>query len=70
MITYTTVQGDKWDGISYKMYEAASFVDVLIEANPRYRDIYIFSEGETLNIPETEKGKTAERLPPWKRSEE
>lgn len=66
-MTYTTVQGDKWDGIAYKVYGDVKFTDVLILANPEYRKIYIFSDGITLNIPEVEERITSDDLPPWKR---
>lgn len=67
-MTYTTVQGDKWDSISYKMYGDTGFTDVLIAANPRYGKTYIFSAGIILNIPEVETRITADDLPPWKRT--
>lgn len=68
-MTYTTVQGDKWDGISYKMYGDTRFADELINANPQLRKIYVFSEGITVNVPPVETKISAEDLPPWKRSE-
>ncbi len=68
-MTYTTVQGDKWDSISHKMYGDTRFTDVLIAANPQYRKIYIFSAGVTLDIPEVETKISADNLPPWKKAE-
>lgn len=66
-MTYTTIQGDKWDGIAYKVYGDTKFTDVLIEANIEYRDIYIFSAGVVLEVPEVETRITSDDLPPWKR---
>lgn len=66
-MTYTTIQGDKWDGIAYKVYGDTKFTDVLIEANIEYRDIYIFSSGVVLEVPEVETRITSDDLPPWKR---
>ncbi len=68
-MTYTTVQGDKWDGITHKMYGDTRFTDVLIAANPQYRKIYIFSAGVILDIPEVETKISADNLPPWKKAE-
>lgn len=68
-MTYTTVQGDKWDGIAHKMYGDTRFTDVLIAANPQYRKIYIFSAGIILDIPEVETKMSADNLPPWKKAE-
>lgn len=67
-MTYTTVQGDKWDSIAYKLYGDTRFTDVLIEANAEYRWIYIFSAGVVLEVPEVETRITADDLPPWKRA--
>lgn len=66
-MTYTTVQGDKWDGIAYKVYGDTKYTDVLISANSEYRKIYIFSDGITLDVPEVEERITSDDLPPWKR---
>ncbi|MCI8603692.1 MAG: phage tail protein [Ruminiclostridium sp.] len=67
MRTYTTVQGDKWDSIAYKLYGDTKFTDALISANFEYRMIYIFSAGTVLEIPEVEERVSVESLPPWKR---
>lgn len=67
-MTYTTIQGDKWDSISYKVYGDTRFTDVLIAANPQRRKIYIFSAGVMLDIPEVETRITADNLPPWKKA--
>ena len=52
MRTYTTIQGDMWDGIAKKIYGTENGINVLLEANLKYRDIIIFSGGILLNIPE------------------
>ena len=64
MSTYTTKQGDMWDSISHQV----KFTDVLINANPEYRYIYIFSEGVILDVPDVEDRITADDLPPWKKA--
>lgn len=65
-MTYTTVQGDMWDLISYKVYGDVRFTDVLIAANPRYNKILVFSAGIVLDVPEVEESVTSDSLPPWK----
>ncbi|MCM1275456.1 MAG: tail protein X [Lachnospiraceae bacterium] len=67
-MTYTTVQGDKWDGIAYKVYGDTKYTDVLIAANHRYRHIYIFSAGIELDMPDVETRVTPDDLPPWKKA--
>lgn len=68
MREYTTVQGDMWDSISHKVYGDEKYTDVLINANPEHRFVYIFSAGIALNVPEVEERITADDLPPWKRA--
>ena len=68
MTTYTTKQGDMWDGIAYALYGDVKYTDVLINANSEYRSVYIFSEGIVINVPEVEERITADDLPPWKRA--
>lgn len=64
--TYTTIQGDMWDGIAKKVYDSESGINVLLEANQEYADIVIFSAGVVLTVPDYMPPKT-ELLPPWRR---
>lgn len=64
--TYTTIQGDMWDGIAKKVYDSESGINVLLEANQEYADIVIFSAGVVLTVPDYVPPKT-ELLPPWRR---
>ena len=57
-----------WDSISHQVYGDVKFTDVLINANPEYRYIYIFSEGVILDVPDVEDRITADDLPPWKKA--
>lgn len=66
---YTTVQGDMWDSIAYKVYGDSKRADVLIAANPEHRLVYIFSAGIVLEIPEIEDKTAAASLPIWKIAE-
>ncbi|WP_302177274.1 tail protein X [Megamonas funiformis] len=66
MRTYTTIQGDMWDGIAKKIYGTENGINVLLEANLKYRDIIIFSGGILLNIPEYT-APMINNLPPWRR---
>lgn len=64
--TYTTVQGDMWDGIAFKQLGSTSYTDKLMNLNAEYIDYYIFPAGITLTLPDkTENVPSA--LPPWKR---
>ena len=66
MMIYTTVQGDMWDSIAYKVLGDVSYTDALMNANLQYRKIYVFSAGIELNIPEVEDKVKSNNLPPWK----
>ncbi len=66
---YTTVQGDMWDNIAVKTLGSESFTDALMRANSKYVDVYIFSSGIEITIPEVDELVTADDLPPWKQVE-
>lgn len=63
--TYTTVQGDMWDLISYKVYGSERYVSTLLGANPEYAETVVFPSGAVLACPDV--GTPVSRfLPPWK----
>lgn len=64
--TYTTVQGDMWDGIAKAVYDTEAGMSVLLQANEDYRDIVVFPAGIVLSVPDYKKPK-ADNLPPWRR---
>lgn len=66
MRQYTTVQGDTWDGIAYKLYGSEYRMIALMDANTACIDVAVFSAGVALNVPELETPVPA-TLPPWKR---
>lgn len=64
--TYTTVQGDMWDGIAYKCYGDESGINALMAANERYVDTVVFPAGIVLTVPGYTKPVT-NVLPPWRK---
>lgn len=66
MNTYTTIQGDMWDIIAYKVYGNEYLMEALLHANPQYMGVSIFSAGVILNVPEI-KEKEKKDKPPWMR---
>lgn len=66
MTTYTTVSGDMWDSISFKVYGTEKFKPLLMNANPEYIREYILPSGIVLNIPEPNETSYDGTLPPWK----
>jgi phage tail protein X len=49
---YTTIQGDVWDSIAWKLYGDEKYMKNLIEANWDYIDVVVFSSGTVLNVPD------------------
>ncbi|GIO33128.1 membrane protein [Paenibacillus albilobatus] len=68
MTTYSTLQGDTWDCIAYKLAGSEAFMIPLIHANPQHADIVIFSAGFTLNVPDLPVD-APDSLPPWRLEE-
>ena len=56
--TYTTIQGDVWDLIAYKLYGDEKYMKNLIEANWKHIDIVVFSSGTVLNVPDLPEEET------------
>lgn len=67
MRKHTTSQGEMWDGISLKYYGTENAMNTLIDANPTYRETFIFGGGIILDIPEIDTSSINMNLPPWKR---
>ncbi|WP_297966664.1 tail protein X [uncultured Anaerovibrio sp.] len=63
--TYTTIQGDMWDLIAYKVYGNETYMTNLLEANEQYKDISIFPAGVVLACPDIQ-AKRSRIAPPWK----
>ncbi len=64
--TYVTIQGDMWDSIAHNQLGDVKFTAALMAVNTDYRDVYVFSAGVRLTIPDVETTKSNSRLPPWK----
>lgn len=66
-MTYTTVLGDTWDMIAFKVYGKEKYAKELVEANLKYIETVIFSAGTVLVIPDIKETVDYSSLPPWKR---
>lgn len=62
---YVTIAGDTWDMIAYKVYGKEIYADYLMKNNYDLLDIFVFSAGTKVYIPELPKITTAD-LPPWR----
>ena len=65
MKTYTTIQGDMWDSITYKLYGNEKYMGLLMQNNMELLDIFIFGAGTVLNVPELEEESEAD-MPSWR----
>ena len=63
---HITISGTMWDLIALQTMGSELYKDKLMQANIKYRDIYIFPAGIELVIPEITI-KTPSSMPPWKR---
>jgi phage tail protein X len=61
-----TILGDTWDVITYKLYGQIAPIKELMEANSKYLDTFIFSEGVILSVPEVNLSQNPNGLPPWR----
>lgn len=66
MNTYTTVLGDTWDMIAFKIYGKEKYAKYLVESNLKYVETVIFSAGIVLIVPEISDESDIYSLPPWK----
>lgn len=65
---YTTVLGDTWDSIAYKLFEDSKLYNSLLELNEEYSDIIIFPAGIEIKYQAVDSIKRYnENLPPWRR---
>lgn len=62
---YSTIQGDVWDMIAFKIYGDTDLTYLLLDANPVHVKTTVFDAGVILNVPEAPEETTAD-LPPWR----
>lgn len=63
--TYTTSQGDTWDGVAYRLWGEERLFDQLMRANPEHLHVVVFPSGVTLSVPEVQTPTQTLELPPW-----
>ena len=64
---YTTIAGETWGSISYKMYGSVAGIVNLVEANPYVPVDAVFAAGIKRIIPILENYTvTTSNTPPWK----
>ena len=63
--TYTTVQGDTWDSIAYRLWGRETLMHLLIDANPDSGDVLAFEPDVLLQVPDITVPVRTMSLPPW-----
>lgn len=63
--SYTTIQGDTWDNIAFKVYGGEKHADYLMANNYHYLDVLVFPDGTVLNTPYMPE-KVGKNLPSWR----
>lgn len=69
-VVYTTIDGDRWDTIAYRMYGDPWAFGPIIAANPSVPIRPVLSGGIVLYVPVRRappSHDTTTQLPPWKR---
>lgn len=66
--TYTTIQGDAWDAIAFKVYGDESYTGWLMQNNLPLLDTFVFGAGVVLNTPDLPEGDTSTDAPIWRTS--
>jgi phage tail protein X len=64
-MTYSTIQGDFFDLISYKIYGTEKYANVLMRDNPAYSDVVRFDAGIVLTIPTISNPNQNVSAVPW-----
>lgn len=67
--TYTTIQGDTWDLIAWKLFGEEKQMKYLYEANWQFADTLVFSAGTVLTVPELPEGAD-EDAPYWRQDDD
>jgi len=65
--TYTTIQGDTWDMIAYRLWGRELLCDRLMRANPEWLEVVVFGPGVVLTVPEIQNARPREPAAPWQK---
>ena len=67
---YKTEQGDTWDMIAKKVYDDETKIGILMEHNFDCLDVFVFSAGTEIYIPDIEEEEYDETMPDWRDDDE
>lgn len=66
--TYSTISGETWDSIAYKLFGSEYYAEQLMNENRMKLDYIVFPAGIELKLPEIEdtNGDLDESYPEWR----
>lgn len=65
---YTTVLGDTWDTIAYKLFGDSKLYNPLLELNQEYSDVVMFEAGIKIKYQDNVViNNINDKLPPWRK---
>lgn len=65
---YTTISGDTWDSIAYKLFDDSKLYNSLLELNEEHNDVIMFKAGVKLKYQEIDSVKKSNSdAPPWRK---
>lgn len=67
--TYTTQEGDTFDLLALDMYDDEKMAHYIIQANPDYSDMIVFTGGVELQLPIISSDELSDTVAPWRRSD-
>jgi phage tail protein X len=62
-LVYSTIQGDFFDSISYKIFKTEKYSPVIMRNNPAYANVVIFDAGIVLTIPSVSTSSQISEVP-------
>ena len=64
--TYTTMQGDAWDAIAFRVYGDENMTGWLMQNNLPYLDVFVFDAGIVLQTPAVPEDAQNSNMPIWR----
>lgn len=64
--TCTTMQGDAWDAIAFRVYGDENMTGWLMQNNLPYLDVFVFDAGIVLQTPAVPEDAQNSNMPIWR----
>lgn len=64
--SYTTMQGEAWDAIAFRVYGDENMTGWLMQNNLPYLDVFVFDAGIVLQTPAVPEEAQNSNMPIWR----